>query len=100
MNIVLLVLFGIIVLVIPASFLLLPGGRFPRVLATLALVGVLFFCIFGFLASYEYSEPSKRLPWQIGYGAIGVACLSGAFLLLRGVRRITAWRKRKDQNAA
>ncbi len=83
MNIALLILVSMIVLGIPFSFLLFPRSRFPRVLAAFALVGVALFCVFGFLASYEYSEPSKRLPWQIGYGVLGVACLSGAVLLLR-----------------
>lgn len=86
MNITLLILVGIIVLAIPASFLLFPGSRIPRVFAALALVAVLAFCVFGFLASYEYSEASKRLPWQIGYGIIGLSCLSGAVLLLRPSR--------------
>jgi hypothetical protein len=54
-----------------------------RMLAALALMAVLFFCVFGFLASYEYSEASRRLPSQAAYGAIGLACAAGVFRLLR-----------------
>ena len=86
MNISLLILVGIVVLAIPASFLLLPGRRFPRILAGVALLAVTAFCVFGFLASYEYSA-AERLPWQIGYGALGLVCLSGAVMLLRPRRR-------------
>jgi nitrate reductase gamma subunit len=53
-----------------------------RIIAAISLMAVLFFCVFGFLASNEFTEASKRLPQQIVYGAIGVACLFGAFLLL------------------
>ncbi len=87
MNIALLILVSIIVLGIPLSFLLLPRSKFPRILAALALVGVDLFCVFGFLASYEYSEPSKRLPWQIGYGVLGMVSLIGVAVLLRRRRR-------------
>jgi hypothetical protein len=53
-----------------------------RMLAALALMAVLFFCVFGCLASYEYSEVSRRLPSQIAYGAIGLACAAGVFRLM------------------
>lgn len=59
----------------------------PRAVARLATVLLLFavagFCIFGFMASYEYADVAKRLPWQIGYGVLGLTCLSGAVMLLR-----------------
>ena len=58
-----------------------------RVIATVALMAVLFFCVFGFLASNEFTEASKRLPQQMVYGAIGLACLVGAFRLLRRRRQ-------------
>jgi len=87
MNIAILLLVSVIVLGIAVSFLVFPYRRFPRVLAALVLVGIVLFCGFGFLASYEYSDPSKRLPWQIGYGVLGLACLSGAVLLLRRRRQ-------------
>ncbi len=54
-----------------------------RMLAALALMAVLFFCVFGFLASNEYADLPRRLPWQIAYGAMGLACTVGSFRLLR-----------------
>jgi hypothetical protein len=48
---------------------------FGRILGTLALLAVSVFCLFGFLASYEYSEASQRLPWQTGYGLGGLICV-------------------------
>lgn len=55
-----------------------------RAFLTLVLLGVLAFCVFGFLASYEYAESSRRLPWQLGYGAGGAVCL---FYMARVWRR-------------
>jgi hypothetical protein len=52
-----------------------------RITAGLFLLAIAGFCVFGFLASYEYSEPLKRLPWQIGYGVVGLACLAGLWSL-------------------
>ncbi len=54
-----------------------------RIIGALALLGMAGFCVFGFMASFEYSETAKRLPWQMGYGALGIVCLSGAVMLLR-----------------
>ena len=58
-----------------------------RIIGALALLAITGFCVFGFLATYEYSEVSKRLPWQIGYGVLGMVCLSGVAMLLRRRRR-------------
>lgn len=58
-----------------------------RIIGALALLAITGFCVFGFMASYEYSEATKRLPWQIGYGALGLICLSGAAMVLRPRRR-------------
>ena len=57
-----------------------------RAVLTLTLLAILGFCIFGFLASYEYPDPSRRLPWQLGYGAAGAVCLLAAALLWRARR--------------
>jgi predicted permease len=61
--------------------------RIARASGTLALLAITGFCIFGFMATFEYSEAPKRWPWQIGYGAFGLVCLSGAAMLLRSRRR-------------
>ena len=58
-------------------------GKLMRIIGALALLALAAFCVFGFMASYEYHDAAKRLPWQIGYGMLGLACLSGAILLLR-----------------
>jgi ribosomal protein L7/L12 len=60
------------------------GARtFVRILGLLALLGVSVFCMFGFLATYEDSDAARRLPWQIGYGLIGLGCLAGIVGILR-----------------
>jgi len=49
------------------------AGAAPHsAVAELEVVG---FCVFGFLASYEYPDASSRLPWQFGYGLAGIVCL-------------------------
>jgi len=53
-----------------------------RIIGVVVLLAVAGFCTFGFMATYEYSEVSKRLPWQIGYGLIGVTCLVGVGVVL------------------
>jgi hypothetical protein len=55
-----------------------------RVLAILVLCAAGLFCVFGFLAAGELSDPARRLPWRVGYGMIGLGCAVGAGLLLRG----------------
>lgn len=50
-----------------------------RIVAAVVMLAIAGFCVFGFLASYEYAEPAKRLPWQIGYGVLGLACLRGVW---------------------
>ena len=53
-----------------------------RILGVLALIGVMAFCVFGFLATYELGI-SARYPWQRGYAFGGLASLIGVVLLLR-----------------
>lgn len=71
-----------------------------RVIAALALMVAGFFCVYGFLASREFTEASKRLPQQIVYGAMGLACLVGAFRLLRRRRQPpgSATKRSAEQN--
>lgn len=54
-----------------------------RALLTVGILVILAFCVFGFLASYEYPEPSRRLPWQLGYGMSGAVCLFATLWLWR-----------------
>ncbi len=58
-----------------------------RVVLALMLLAVLGFCVFGFLATWEYTEASRRLPWQLGYGAVAGGCVLGALFVWRGPRR-------------
>ena len=96
MSIIFLVSIGLVVLLIPAAFLLFPNSWFPRILAALALMAIIAFSVFGFFASYEYSEVSRRLPWQIGYTVIGLVCVTGIVMLLRPRRHS----KREDSSNA
>lgn len=52
-----------------------------RITGGIFLLAIAGFCVFGFLASYEYAEPAKRLPWQVGYGMLGLACLRGVWVV-------------------
>ena len=54
-----------------------------RMLTALGLMAIVAFCVFGFLATFEYPEPSKRLPWQVAYGSVGLGCVVSALLILR-----------------
>jgi len=42
------------------------------------------FCVFGFMATYEYPDPAKRFPWQVGYGVFGLASFGLALLCFVG----------------
>lgn len=62
--------------------------RGARVVGALLLLLLACFSGFGFLASYEYSAPAERLPWQVGYGAIGVSSVIAAVCVaFRGLQR-------------
>jgi hypothetical protein len=54
-----------------------------RIIAALALLAIAGFCVVGFLAAFEYTEAARRLPWQIGYGVLGLVCLGSLLMLLR-----------------
>ena len=69
-----------------------------RILLALALLAMLAFCIFGFLASYEYPEASQRLPWQLGYGAGGAGCLFATLWLWRFRGPVAHTRHEKPTN--
>ena len=52
-----------------------------KILLGLPFLFLTTFCIYGFLASYELTEPLERLPWQCIYGLIGLVS-SLAFLFI------------------
>ena len=56
-------------------------------MGSLVLLGLGSFCIYGFLAPFEYADIASRLPWQIGYGTVGFMCGVGAARLLPVRRR-------------
>ncbi len=51
------------------------GHWLMRLVSAVVLFAVTLFCTFGFLAAYELSDRGERLPWQIGYAAIGLGCV-------------------------
>jgi len=54
-----------------------------KLLLSLVLAGVLFFCVFGFMATYEPLDRSVQITWRLVYGIVGVACIVGFFLVWR-----------------
>jgi hypothetical protein len=67
-----------------------------RITGALALLAFTGFCVFGFLASFEYPEAAERLPWQIGYSVLGVVGLLGVVQLVR--RGVASPPGRKDSS--
>ena len=60
-----------------------------RLIAALLLTGVLHYCSSGFIGTFEYAEPLRRLPWQASYGLIAFVCIvSLAFLLGTAMNRV------------
>ena len=51
-----------------------------RIIATVALVAVAGFSVFGFLAAGEVPDWPAQLPWRIGYAILGLVCLAGIWL--------------------
>jgi hypothetical protein len=52
-----------------------------RLLRSLILVGILSFCVFGFMATYEPLDRSVQLTWRLIYGIAGVACIGGLIFI-------------------
>ena len=59
------------------------------VVASLLLLAVAAFCLFGFLATFEPTDsPGRFLAFRIGYGVVGVGCLAGIVaLVVKAFRR-------------
>ncbi len=53
-----------------------------RIIIAAVLLIVIGFCTFGFLASWELPTRRERLPWQLGHGVLGVACLIRLIVLI------------------
>ena len=53
----------------------------PKILFGLPFLGTFFFCIYGFLSTYELANLVERLPWQGLYGIVGLLSIL-AFLFL------------------
>ena len=54
-----------------------------RLLAIGALLAILGFCVFGFIATYEPMPTRDRVIWRTVYALVGVAMTLGLFRLLR-----------------
>jgi hypothetical protein len=51
-------------------------------IASVILLGIAAFCVFGFLATFESSKiPGLHLAFRIGYVALGISCIGGAIAL-------------------
>ena len=59
------------------------------VVASLLLLAVAAFCLFGFLATFEPTDrPETFWAFRIGYGVVGVGCLGGIVVLgVKAVRK-------------
>jgi len=63
-----------------------------RLTLSFVFLAIVAFCVFGFMASYEYSEAARRLPWQLGYGTAGMLCLLATLAVWRS--RYFAWKSK------
>jgi len=48
-----------------------------RIVCTVCLAGTLFFCIFGFLATFEPGDRSTMITYRLIYGSVGTAITIG-----------------------
>ena len=58
-----------------------------RLLMTGLLVGVLIFCVFGFMATYEPMRTVTRWTWRAIYSLAGLSTLAGMAFTWRSPRR-------------
>lgn len=54
-----------------------------KIIGSLALLAVLAFCVFGFMATFEPLDASTQLTWRVIYGLAGLASVGGIVFLLR-----------------
>lgn len=62
---------------------MIPG----RLLFSQACLGVLLFCCFGFMATFEPLERSVQMAWRVVYGTVGIVAVTGLVLLNRPRRK-------------
>ena len=55
-----------------------------RLLMTGLLLGVLVFCVFGFMATYETMRTVVRWTWRVIYAVAGLSTLAGIAAAWRG----------------
>ena len=58
-----------------------------RLLMTGLLLGVLAFCVFGFMATYEPVRTVVRWMWRVIYAVAALSTLAGITAAWRGQRR-------------
>ena len=59
------------------------------IVASLVLLAIAAFCVFGFLATFEPTDkPEMFLAFRIGYAVVGIGCLVGTIaLIVNGIRK-------------
>lgn len=58
-----------------------------RLLSSAVCIGVLLFCCFGFLATFEPLDRSIQITWRVIYSVGGIVSLTGIMLLNRPRRK-------------
>ena len=61
-----------------------------KIVLALSLLGLALFCVFGFLASAEVSDPSEQERWRWGYAILGLLSFLGS-VALNSSRRHRPW---------
>jgi len=63
------------------------ASKVGRLFASLVLVSLAGFCLFGFLATYEPVDPASAARWRLVWGTVGGLSVLGLLGTLRGLRR-------------
>ena len=53
-----------------------------KMVLAMLLMGLALFCVYGFLASAEVSDPAQKLRWQSSYLVMGIVSFLGVLTLL------------------
>lgn len=56
---------------------------FARIVLTTCLIGILLFCVVGYLATYEPGDKTVMMNFRLLYGFAGAASIGGLFALWR-----------------